>query len=189
MKNYIKPLIALGLAGIVLIAIVLSRQGKKEEKAKQEQQVQQAQTQTQQEPSVQKEVATEKINITQEKLKQSLETTQEGVKVSDVKLVANGNNIITVSLNIKNEKDEKRNITVTVFYYNAAGEQIGENGFAAGTLEANKDIDMEATWYISEKDVANIKLVAKSEEIKVETKDQNGETKSGDSATTSTTQN
>ena len=109
------------------------------------------------------------INITQEKLKESIEKIDNGIEVSNVKLNSNNDNSINVSLVAKNENNEEKNVTISVKYFNKDNKQIGENGFFIGEIKPGESKEVESLCYFEEKDVNQIKIDISADSIKVDT--------------------
>lgn len=101
------------------------------------------------------------IKIEEDLLKQSIEKTQDGIKVSNAKIIKNENNIIDISLNVQNNNEENKIVELSVIFYNKENKEIGKNGFALGNMKAGEDKEIESNCYISGKEVENIKLETK----------------------------
>ena len=115
----------------------------------------------------------QKIKLTQNQFKKALEKTNNGIKITDVKLNSNANNIINVALKAENTNIEERMVNIRVTYYDGEGRQIGENGFAVGTLNKGEKKEVESTCYIENADVSEIKVDVTAEEIKIDEGKQN----------------
>lgn len=130
-----------------------------------------------------------KINLTQDQFKNSLEKTENGIKITDVKLNSNANNIINVSLKAENTNEEERIVNIRVTYHNQEGNQIGENGFAIGYLNKGETKDIDSTCYIEKADVSEIKLEVTADEIVIDEGKQDPTGSSGEDTTSSDTIN
>ena len=115
----------------------------------------------------------QKIKLTQNQLKKTLEKTNNGIKITEVKLNSNENNIINVSLKAENTNNEERIVNIRVTYHDGEGKQIGENGFAIGILNKDEKKEVEGTCYIENENVSEINVEVIAEEIKKDEEKQN----------------
>lgn len=101
------------------------------------------------------------IQIEEDLLKQSIEKTQDGIKVSDAKIIKNENNIIVINLNAQNDNEESKNVGLSIVFYDRENKEIGRNGFALGNMKPGENKNIESNCYISKREIKSIKLETK----------------------------
>lgn len=102
----------------------------------------------------------EEANVIPEELIKSLEKTEDGIQVSNVKLNFN-NNTMRISMHVKNYNKEPKNVNIDIKYFSEDNNEIGENNFLISNIKPDESKYIENTGYIKNKNIkyAEMKLV------------------------------